>query len=113
MPVRSLLPISPRDVAAAGLCIGCGSCVAQANTQTGSKTLPLPEPQALPPGRDNRDLAAGWEIRPLPADEAACAGHPQMELDRYGHLKPVGPAGWLRHRSATLARMCPFAPGAR
>ncbi len=34
MAVHGPLPISPQDVASAGLCIGCGSCVAQANAQT-------------------------------------------------------------------------------
>ncbi|MBT2321365.1 Coenzyme F420 hydrogenase/dehydrogenase, beta subunit C-terminal domain [Variovorax paradoxus] len=63
-------PLSAQDVVRSGLCIGCGSCAAQAR------------------GADAR-----------------------MALDRYGELKPAG-AAWLRSRSASLARTCPFSPAA-
>lgn len=63
--------LSPHDIVRSGLCIGCGSCVAQA--------------------------------------EAAGA---RMALDTYGQLKPLGPRGWPRQRSARLARTCPFSPAA-
>lgn len=64
--------LSPKDIVGSGLCIGCGSCVAQAN-------------------------------RP----------DTQMEFDAYGQLKPHGASDWLRHRSASFTRTCPFSPGAR
>jgi coenzyme F420-reducing hydrogenase beta subunit len=64
--------LSPRDIVRAGLCIGCGSCVAQA---------------ALP--------------------------DPHMAFDRYGQLKPQGPAEWYRRDSAGFTRTCPFSPAAR
>lgn len=72
MTMRNERLLSPRDIVGSGLCIGCGSCVAQ-------------------------------------ADEAG----PRMRLDRYGLLKPAGPARWLSRRSASLARTCPFSPSAR
>jgi coenzyme F420-reducing hydrogenase beta subunit len=63
--------LGPRDIVRSGLCIGCGSCVAQAG----------------------------------PADA-------HMTMDRYGHYKPAGSPEWLRRRSATFARTCPFSPSA-
>jgi len=36
-----------------------------------------------------------------------------MQFDRYGNYKPIGAPKWLRQRSATLARTCPFSPLAR
>lgn len=72
---------SPHDIIRSGLCIGCGSCVAQAASQ--------------PP-------AAG-----------TAAATPQMRLDRYGEFKPVGPAQWLHHRSASFSQTCPFSPLAK
>jgi coenzyme F420-reducing hydrogenase beta subunit len=64
-------PLSPQDIVRSGLCIGCGSCVAQAG-------------------------AAG----------------PLMDLDRYGQYKPTGAPAWLRRRSLSFARTCPFSPSA-
>jgi coenzyme F420-reducing hydrogenase beta subunit len=63
--------LSQRQVARAGLCIGCGGCAA-------------------------RDVT----------------GQAQMAFDRYGQLKPSGPAAWRRARSPVLARVCPFSPHA-
>jgi len=37
----------------------------------------------------------------------------RMELDRYGHYKPIGSPEWLRRRSSEFARICPFSPSAR
>jgi coenzyme F420-reducing hydrogenase beta subunit len=62
--------VSPAEVIAAGLCIGCGSCVAQSG-----------EPEA------------------------------EMAWDRFGQLKPVG-VDWLKVRSESFSRTCPFAPAA-
>lgn len=36
-----------------------------------------------------------------------------MDFDRYGQLKPAGPAAWRRRPSAALAQTCPFSPWAR
>lgn len=63
--------LSPQDIIGAGLCIGCGSCVAQAAAPT---------------------------VR--------------MAFDRYGQLKPQGPAAWQGAQSASFTRTCPFSPAA-
>lgn len=63
--------LSPQDIIGAGLCIGCGSCVAQ---------------------------AAAPAVR--------------MAFDRYGQLKPLGPAAWQRAKSEGFTRTCPFSPAA-
>jgi coenzyme F420-reducing hydrogenase beta subunit len=63
--------ISPEDVTSAGLCIGCGSCVAE-----------------------SKDADA------------------EMRWDKFGQLKPSG-GKWLRTRSPSFNRLCPFAPAAR
>jgi coenzyme F420-reducing hydrogenase beta subunit len=33
-----------------------------------------------------------------------------MELDRYGQLRPKGPASWLRDRNSEFSKICPFSP---
>ncbi|MBF6612110.1 MAG: Coenzyme F420 hydrogenase/dehydrogenase, beta subunit C-terminal domain [Chloroflexi bacterium] len=68
---RMIIPLSPRDIVRSGLCIGCGSCVAQ----------------AAEPGS-------------------------QMKLNLYGQLQPAASAAWLRGRSESFARTCPFSPAA-
>jgi coenzyme F420-reducing hydrogenase beta subunit len=62
--------VSPAEVVSAGLCIGCGSCVAQ----TGDRKA-------------------------------------EMTWDKYGQLKPTG-GDWLKVRSESFSRTCPFAPAA-
>jgi coenzyme F420-reducing hydrogenase beta subunit len=64
--------LSPHDIVRAGMCIGCGSCVAQAD-----------------------------------------ASGPRMDFDRYGQYTPTGSPAWLRRRSVSFARTCPFSPSAR
>jgi coenzyme F420-reducing hydrogenase beta subunit len=56
---------SPKEIVKSGLCIGCGSCVAQANT-----------------------------------------------TDKYGELKPTGPADWYRKKTESFSQTCPFSPSA-
>jgi coenzyme F420-reducing hydrogenase beta subunit len=77
--------LSPKDIVRSGLCIGCGSCVAQANATSGQAN----------------ELTEYSDARP------------QMDLDRYGHFKPMGSPAWLRHRSESFSRTCPFSPVAR
>lgn len=62
------IPLSPKDIVRSGLCIGCGSCVAQADAESNA----------------------------------------QMNLDRYGHFKPVGPAPWFGRPSTSFSQTCPF-----
>lgn len=69
--------LSPKDIIRAGLCIGCGSCVAQAKI-SGAATSQL-----------------------------------QMDLDRYGHFKPVDSREWLHHPSVSFSQTCPFSPTAK
>lgn len=64
--------VSPSDIIRSGLCIGCGSCVANQ-------------------GDSNATMA--W--------------------DRYGQLKPKGETKWLRQRSESFSRTCPFSPAAK
>jgi len=63
---------SPQDMVSAGMCIGCGSCVAQA-----------------------------------PPSEA------QMQFDAYGQLKPQGATRWLRAKTESFSRTCPFSPASQ
>jgi coenzyme F420-reducing hydrogenase beta subunit len=65
-------PLSPHGIVRAGMCIGCGSCVAQAD-----------------------------------------ASGPRMDFDGYGQYQPTGAPAWLRRRSLSLARTCPFSPSAQ
>ncbi len=60
--------VSPADVVASGLCIGCGSCAAQSG-----------------------------------------APNAKMTWDNHGQLMPAG-GDWLRIRSVSFSRTCPFAP---
>ena len=45
---------------------------------------------------------------------ACAAGEPRaiMRWDRYGQLKPDGPAHWYRRRDPAFSAICPFAPAA-
>lgn len=61
--------VSPRDVVRSGLCIGCGSCVANRSGTT-------------------------------------------MRWDKFGQLKPHGPADWYGTPDAAFTATCPFSPGA-
>lgn len=45
--------------------------------------------------------------------DAEPASLQHMDLDLFGHYKPVGTAEWLHQRSAGFARTCPFSPSAR
>jgi coenzyme F420-reducing hydrogenase beta subunit len=76
---------SPKDIVRSGLCIGCGSCVAQANIETAQANATSEYSDTVP----------------------------QMDLDAYGHYKPVGEPVWFGHRSESFSRTCPFSPVAR
>jgi coenzyme F420-reducing hydrogenase beta subunit len=71
----------PGEIVRAGLCIGCGSCVAQ--------------------GRPRADAAAD-----AAADADAHAA--VMTLDRYGELKPRGAPAWLREGPAGILAHLPL-----
>ena len=68
------IPLSPRDITRSGLCIGCGSCVAQAHSSG-------PQPLTPSPIFERR----GTNAERLPMDTDA-----QMDLNAYGQLKAVG-----------------------
>ncbi len=76
---------SPKDIVRSGLCIGCGSCVAQANIETAQANATSEYSDTMP----------------------------QMDLDAYGHFKPIGEPVWFGHRSESFSRTCPFSPVAR
>jgi coenzyme F420-reducing hydrogenase beta subunit len=74
---------APSEIVRSGLCIGCGSCVAQTRNA----------------------------VRPrLPGNDAEA---PRMRLDRHGELKPEGSEAWLRQGTEAFSRICPFSPVAR
>jgi coenzyme F420-reducing hydrogenase beta subunit len=74
----------------------------------------------VPPARGPQHLSPQDVVRSgLCVGCGSCVGQapaegplPRMALDRYGQLKPAGPAAWLRTRSARFARTCPFSPAA-
>lgn len=77
--------LSPDTVKRSGLCIGCGSCVAQQHEQDKQ------HPEA-------------------PAARALSHAPVFMRLDRFGELEPAGPPGWLGAGPRGFARTCPFSP---
>lgn len=87
---RELSVLSPRDIVRAGLCIGCGSCVARARAEADGWTAAVP---------------AGL------GDGGASFVRPAMALDRFGEYKPTGGGAWFRRPSAGFTRSCPFSPG--
>ena len=102
------IPLSPRDITRSGLCIGCGSCVAQAHVSPVSNEL-----RAAPVRPSIPDPSQTWDKREphterLPTDAGA-----QMALNAYGQLKAAGSPAWMRRRSVAFARTCPFSPSAR
>jgi coenzyme F420-reducing hydrogenase beta subunit len=91
---NGLAPFAPADVVAAGLCIGCGSCVAAARALHGHANDENDSDNNNKNNDEDSEDGDGNDVR--------------MVLDGRGELKPAGPVRWLSQGQPGFSRTCPF-----